>query len=161
MPDGSIHSIQVGLQMVEEFRLRCKESVEEDPLEKVAVVYEGVLTKIKSQHDAGNLEEFIALCPTLSALYPSLYRYFLCLKLFIALKSVTSKNQPPFYHEIIQFIQNRIQLKSMLERGQISLRKYLRTLGRMNHVVKGGRARRGGRNLGAASLLRGFHEFFW
>ena len=49
MPDGSIHSIQVGLQMVEEFRLRCKESVEEDPLEKVAVVYEGELTKIKSQ----------------------------------------------------------------------------------------------------------------
>ena len=57
--------------------------------------------------------------------------------------------------------QNRIQLKSMLERGQTSLRKYLRTLGRMNHVVKGGRARRGGRNLGAASLLRGFHDFFW
>ena len=103
MPDGSIHSIQVGLRMVEEFRLRCKEAVEEDPLEKIAVVYEGELTKIKSQLDAGNLEEFIiALCPTLSALYPSLYRYFLCLELFIALKSVKSKNQPPFYHEIIQ-----------------------------------------------------------
>ena len=53
--------------------------------------------------------------------------------------------------------QNRIQLKLMLERGQQSLRKYLRTLGRMNHVVK---ARRGGRNLGAASLLRGFNENF-
>ena len=52
--------------------------------------------------------------------------------------------------------QNRIQLKLMLERGQQSLRKYLRTLGRMNHVVKNSRARRGGQNLGAASLLRGF-----
>ena len=74
--------------MVEEFRSRCKESVEEDPLEKVAVVYEAELTKIKSQLDAGNLEEFIALCPTLSALYPSLYRYFLCLELFIAIMTL-------------------------------------------------------------------------
>ena len=48
--------------------------------------------------------------------------------------------------------QSRIQLKQMLERGQQSLRKYLRTLGRMNHVVKG-KARRGGWNQGAASLL--------
>ena len=58
--------------------------------------------------------------------------------------------------------QNRIQLKSMLERGQQSLRKYLRTLGRMNHVVKqsSSRARRGGQNLGAASLLRGLDDCF-
>ena len=102
MPDGSIHPIQVGLRMVEEFRLRCKEAVEEDPLQKVAVVYEEELTKIKTQLDAGNLEEFISLCPTLSALYPSLYRYLLCLELFIALKCVKSKIQPPLYQEIIQ-----------------------------------------------------------
>ena len=77
MPDGSIHPIQVGLRMVEEFRLRCKEAVEEDPLRAVAVVYEEELTKIKTQLDDGNLEEFTALCPTLSALSPSLYRYFI------------------------------------------------------------------------------------
>ena len=52
--------------------------------------------------------------------------------------------------------QARNQLKSMLERGQTSLSKYLRTLGRMNHVVKGKSRARRVQNLGAASLLRGF-----
>ena len=56
--------------------------------------------------------------------------------------------------------QSRTQLKQMLERGQQSLRKYLRTLGRINHVVKG-KARRGERNLGAASLLRGLFCIFY
>ena len=55
--------------------------------------------------------------------------------------------------------QSRIQLKQMLERGQTSLRKYLRTLGRMNHVQKGNRRHRG-RVLGADSLLRGIVEHF-
>merc|ERR1712037_1070285 len=72
---GGTHPIQVGLRMVEEFRLRCKEVVEEDPLRAVAVVYEEELTKIKTQLDDGNLEEFTALCPTLSALSPSLYSW--------------------------------------------------------------------------------------
>ena len=76
MPDGSIHPIEVGLRMVEEFRRRCREAVEEDPLRAVAAVYEEELSKIKSQIDEGNLEEFTSLCPTLSALSPSLYRYF-------------------------------------------------------------------------------------
>ena len=89
MPDGSIHPIQVGLRMVEEFRLRCKESVEQDPLRAVAIVYEEELTKIKIQLDEGNLEEFIALCPTLSALYPSLYRFLLCLGLIIVMPKST------------------------------------------------------------------------
>ena len=74
--DGSIHPIEVGLRMVEEFRRRCREAVEEDPLRAVAAVYEEELSKIKSQIDEGNLEEFTSLCPTLSALSPSLYRYF-------------------------------------------------------------------------------------
>ena len=77
MPDGSIHQIQVGLRMVETFRERCQELVEEDPLKPVAVVYEEQLTLIKSQLDDANLEEFLALCPTLSALSPSLYRYLI------------------------------------------------------------------------------------
>ena len=63
MPDGSIHQIQVGLRMVETFRERCQELVEEDPLKPVAVVYEEQLTLIKSQLDDANLEEFLALCP--------------------------------------------------------------------------------------------------
>ena len=96
MPDGSIHPIQVGLRMVEEFRLRCKEAVEEDPLRAVAVVYEEELTKIKIQLDEGNLEEFIALCPTLSALCPSLYRYLLCLRFLIAPKCVKKSKSTPF-----------------------------------------------------------------
>ena len=36
--DGSIHPIEVGLRMVEEFRRRCKEAVEEDPQRAVAAV---------------------------------------------------------------------------------------------------------------------------
>ena len=52
--------------------------------------------------------------------------------------------------------QNRINMKEMLERGQTSLRKYLRTLGRMHQVIKG-RARRGG-NQAADSILRGALE---
>ena len=74
MPDGTIHPIQVGLRMVEEFRSRCKESVEADPLQPVAVVYEAELTRIKNDLEGNDLEEFTALCPTLQTLSPSLYR---------------------------------------------------------------------------------------
>ena len=77
MPDGSIHPIQVGLRMVEEFRERCKVAVEEDPLRVVAEVYEEELSKIKIELGGDNLEDFTALCPTLSALSPSLYRYLI------------------------------------------------------------------------------------
>ena len=49
--------------------------------------------------------------------------------------------------------QNRIHLKQMLERGQTSLRKYLRALGRMTHIVKN-KPKRGGVALGAASIMR-------
>ena len=37
MRDGTVHPVQVGLRLVEELRMRCKDSVEEDPLEAVAV----------------------------------------------------------------------------------------------------------------------------
>ena len=47
-------------------------------------------------------------------------------------------------------------IEEMLERGQTSLRKYLRTLGRMHEVIKG-RAWRGG-NQAADSILRGALE---
>ena len=47
-------------------------------------------------------------------------------------------------------------MKEMLEQGQTSLRKYLRTFGRMHQVIKG-RARRGG-NQAADSILRGALE---
>ena len=47
---------------------------------------------------------------------------------------------------------NRVHLKAMLERGQTSLRKYLRALGRMTHIVKN-KPRRGGQ-VGAASIMR-------
>ena len=76
MTDGTIHPIQVGLRMVEEFRWRCKEAVEADPLKAVAIVYEAELSKIKTQLAGTNdLEEFSALCPTLLSMSPSLYRY--------------------------------------------------------------------------------------
>ena len=31
MPDGTVHLIQIGLRMVEEFRMRVKENIEADP----------------------------------------------------------------------------------------------------------------------------------
>ena len=31
MPDGTVHPIQIGLRMVEEFRMRVKENIEADP----------------------------------------------------------------------------------------------------------------------------------
>ena len=67
MRDGTVHPVQVGLRLVEELRMRCKDSVEEDPLEAVAVIYERELTKIKASLEGGALEEFNALCPTLLA----------------------------------------------------------------------------------------------
>ena len=76
MSDGTTHPIQVGIRMVEEFRMRCKEAVEDDPLKAVAVVYESELAKIKSELGEGNdLDEFSSLCPSLLAFSPSLYRY--------------------------------------------------------------------------------------
>ena len=69
MRDGTVHPVQVGLRLVEELRMRCKDSVEEDPLEAVAVIYERELTKIKASLEGGAFEEFNALCPTLLALY--------------------------------------------------------------------------------------------
>ena len=68
MSDGTVHPIQVGLRMVEEFRKRVKENIEANPLRAVAIVYEEELTRIKEQlGEGGDLEEFTALCPTLSA----------------------------------------------------------------------------------------------
>ena len=49
MPDGTVHPIQIGLRMVEEFRMRAKENIEADPLRAVAKVYEEELTRIKEQ----------------------------------------------------------------------------------------------------------------
>ena len=66
MPDGTVHPIQVGLRMVEEFRTRVRENIEADPLRAVAIAYEEELTRIKEQlGEGGDLEEFTALCPTL------------------------------------------------------------------------------------------------
>ena len=47
MPDGTVHPIQVGLRMVEEFRTRVRENIEADPLRAVAIAYEEELTRIK------------------------------------------------------------------------------------------------------------------
>ena len=47
MPDGTVHPIQIGLRMVEEFRMRVKENIEADPLRAVAKAYEKELTRIK------------------------------------------------------------------------------------------------------------------
>ena len=73
MPDGTVHPIQIGLRMVEEFRMRVKENIEADPLRAVAKAYEEELTRIKEQLWEG-LDEFTAACPTLIALSPSMYR---------------------------------------------------------------------------------------
>ena len=48
MPDGTVHPIQIGLRMVEEFRMRVKENIEADPLRAVAKVYEEELTRSKN-----------------------------------------------------------------------------------------------------------------
>ena len=61
MPDGTVHPIQVGLRMVEEFRTRVRENIEADPLRAVAIAYEEELTRIKEQlGEGGDLEEFTA-----------------------------------------------------------------------------------------------------
>ena len=84
MPDGTVHPIQVGLRMVEEFRMRVRENIEADPLRPVAIAYEEELTRIKEQlGEGGDLEEFTALCPTLSAMEPSMYRYLIIFAMFI------------------------------------------------------------------------------
>ena len=83
MPDGTVHPIQVGLRMVEEFRTRVRENIEADPLRAVAIAYEEELTRIKEQlGEGGDLEEFTALCPTLSAMEPSMYRYLVIFAMF-------------------------------------------------------------------------------
>ena len=78
MPDGSTHPVQAGLRMVETFRFRCRESVEADPLRPVAMVYEEELSKIKAEladtESQADMEDFVAVCPTLLTMYPSLYR---------------------------------------------------------------------------------------
>ena len=81
---GAGHPIQVGLRLVEEFRTRVKENIEADPLRAVAIAYEEELTRIKEQlGEGGDLEEFTALCPTLSALEPSMYRYLVIFAIFM------------------------------------------------------------------------------
>ena len=92
--------------------------------------------------------------------HPGVYKF--CELLKSELENVKNKCEqfeqglllpPPRSTRASKVAQNRIQLKEMLERGQQSLRKYLRTLGRMNHVQRSKTGR--GRNVGAASLLRG------
>ena len=86
MPDGTVHPIQVGLRMVEEFRTRVRENIEADPLRAVAIAYEEELTRIKEQlGEGGDLEEFTALCPTLSAMEPSMYRYLIIFAMFMTM----------------------------------------------------------------------------
>ena len=61
-----------------------KENIEADPLRAVAIVYEEEMTRIKEQlGEGGDLEEFTALCPTLSALEPSMYRYLVIFAIFM------------------------------------------------------------------------------
>ena len=73
VPDGTVHPFQIGLRMVEEFRMRVKENIDADPLRAVAKVYEEELTRIK-EHLGEGRDEFTAACPTLLALSPSMYR---------------------------------------------------------------------------------------
>ena len=90
MPDGTVHPIQVGLRMVEEFRKRVKENIEANPLRAVTIVYEEELTRIKEQlGEGGDLEEFTALCPTLSAC--TLCRYLVIFAIFLFIPPNTSR----------------------------------------------------------------------
>ena len=75
--------------------------------------------------------------------HPGVYKF--CELLKSELENVKNKCEqfeqglllpPPRSTRASKVAQNRIQLKEMLERGQQSLRKYLRTLGRMNHVQR-------------------------
>ena len=74
------------VRMVEEFRTRVRENIEADPLRAVAIAYEEELTRIKEQlGEGGDLEEFTALCPTLSAMEPSMYRYLVIFAMFMTM----------------------------------------------------------------------------
>ena len=80
----TVHPIQVGLRiLVEEFRTRVRENIEADPLRAVAIAYEEELTRIKEQlGEGGDLEEFTALCPTLSPMEP---RYLVIFAMFMTM----------------------------------------------------------------------------
>ena len=61
--------------MVERFRKMCKEAIEDDPLQPVAIIYEENLSKIKRDLGTAGVEptEFDALVPNFLAMAPSLY----------------------------------------------------------------------------------------
>ena len=65
--------------MVERFRKMCKEAIEDDPLQPVAIIYEENLSKIKRDLGTAGVEptEFEALVPNFLAMAPSLYRWFI------------------------------------------------------------------------------------
>lgn len=70
---------QGALRLVERFRKMCKEAIEDDPLQPVAIIYEENLSKIKRDLGTAGVEptEFEALVPNFLAMAPSLYRWFI------------------------------------------------------------------------------------
>ena len=70
---------QGALRLVERFRKMCKEAIEDDPLQPVAIIYEENLSKIKRDLGIAGVEptEFEALVPNFLAMAPSLYRWFI------------------------------------------------------------------------------------
>ena len=72
---------QGALRLVERFRKMCKEAIEDDPLQPVAIIYEENLSKIKRDLGTAGVEptEFEALVPNFLAMAPSLYRWFIIL----------------------------------------------------------------------------------
>ena len=61
---------QGALRLVERFRKMCKEAIEDDPLQPVAIIYEENLSKIKGDLGTAGVEptEFDALVPNFLAM---------------------------------------------------------------------------------------------
>ena len=70
---------QGALRLVERFRKMCKEAIEDDPLQPVAIIYEENLSKIKRDLGTAGVEptEFEALVPNFLAMAPNGYRWFI------------------------------------------------------------------------------------
>jgi hypothetical protein len=59
---------------VEEFKNSIRRAINDDPIRVLAEIYEQEMTRIREALDGPDLEDFLATCPNLPSLYPSMHR---------------------------------------------------------------------------------------
>ena len=60
---------------MEDLRIKIQDAIQKDPIRPVAQIYEEIFSELKNSLEGVPREEFISMCPPLSSMTSSLYRF--------------------------------------------------------------------------------------